>query len=174
MFTQFDEELARSAQVGVLVHQAIGELAAQTRRPSPILLMAAADRSLSQFGRNEARAHRQRVAGAVGAYFWHLLPPDRFTFLGAELRLGPGRTDLVWGGEGEVLVDEVKTGAAQLLTSPGTLEQVHGYLACGISVWGGSFLGVRLLSTTDPRRSLLVRPNGDREPLAGSGLVRCR
>lgn len=164
MFSGIEEEMARSTEVGVLVHRVIGDLAACTRYPSPDVIMAAADRCLSHFRPIEVRAHRQTIAGAVGSYFWHLLPPARFQFLGAELHLGTGRTDLLWGDQsGAVVVDELKTGHVRALSSAATAQQVHKYLAGGSALWGAAFLGVRLLSTASPRQSLMVHPDGHRQ-----------
>ncbi|MGK5111671.1 PD-(D/E)XK nuclease family protein [Geodermatophilus sp. CPCC 205506] len=161
-----DEELARSGQVGVLVHATIGTLAARTRCPSPTDLRAAADRALGAFAPIEARAHRQNVAALSGSYFWHLLPPATWIFAGTELDVGVGRVDLVWRDSGDrVLIDEIKTGSPRELGLARTTAQVRRYLDCATQLWPDRFIGIRLLSLTEPHRSVLVRPDGSRVPL---------
>lgn len=172
MFPQHDEELARSTQVGMLVHRIVAELVTQTRAPSPKMITQAVDSCLSRFRPIEARAHRQNVAGAVGCYFRHLLPPAQFRFYGAELHLGPGRVDLVWADPaGRILVDEIKTGQPGSLRTTRTRDQVGAYRDCGLQVWGEAFLGVRLLCTGSPHSSRFIHADGHAVPLADSDLV---
>jgi hypothetical protein len=167
-----DEELARSSQIGVAVHAAIGALAAVTRCPTTTQLQAAANRALGDFAPIEARAHKQNVASLAGSYFWHLLPPAEFVFAGSELDLGVGRVDLLWrDSDDRLLVDEIKTGSPRELSLARTTAQVTRYLDCATQLWPDQCIGVRLLCLADPRRSVLVRPDGSRAPLPRTAYV---
>ena len=161
-----DEELARSSQIGVAVHAAIGALAAVTRCPTTAQLQAAANRALGDFAPIEAHAHKQNVAALAGSYFWHLLPPAQFVFAGTELDLGAGRVDLLWrDSDDRLLIDEIKAGSPRELSLARTTAQVGRYLDCATRLWPDQCLGVRLLCLVDPHRSVLVRPDGSRAPL---------
>jgi hypothetical protein len=167
-----DEELARSSQIGVAVHAAIGSLAAVTRCPTTTQLQAAANRALGDFAPIEARAHKQNVASLVGSYFWHLLPPAEFLFAGTELDLGAGRVDLLWrDSDDRLLIDEIKAGSPRELSLARTTAQVTRYLDCATRLWPDQCIGVRLLSLADPHRSVLVRPNGSQAPLPRTAYV---
>jgi hypothetical protein len=165
MFTLDDEELQRAGLVGVLAHQCIAELAGTADRPTPRAITAVVDRSLSVFRPIEARAHRQNLAGAIGAYFWHLMLPTSWSFLGSEVHVGGGRVDLLWRHGSSVLVDEVKTGSARQMRLARTSTQIDQYLSTGSEVWGEQFLGVRLLCLSDPGQSLFIHPNAANQPL---------
>ena len=167
-----DEELARSSQIGVAVHAAIGTLAAVTRCPTTSQLQVAANRALGDFAPIEARAHKQNVASLAGSYFWHLLPPAEFVFAGTELDLGAGRVDLLWrDSDDRLLIDEIKAGSPRELSLPRTTAQVTRYLDCATRLWPDQCIGVRLLCLADPHRSVLVRPDGDRAPLPATTYV---
>jgi hypothetical protein len=173
MFTT-DEELARSNDVGRLIHQAIAELATETSYDGfgPATFTAAASRQLGGFRPIEARAHRQNVAAGIAVYFGWLRLPSPWAFVGAELQLGGGRTDLLWRhDDGRLLVDEIKTGNPRRLLLRATREQVERYLALGRQQWGPRFVGVRLLSTADPVTSLFVDADGATSPLHVSEYV---
>lgn len=161
-----DEELARSSQVGVAVHAAIGALAAHTRSPTVAELQRAAHRALGSFAPIEARAHKQNVASLAGSYYWHLLPPATWLFAGSELDVGAGRVDLLWRDDADrLLIDEIKAGSPRELGLARTRAQTGRYLDCATQLWPDQFIGIRLLSLADPHRSVLVRPDGNRVPL---------
>jgi len=161
-----DEELARSREVGGLTHRVLATLAQHTQRPSPDEIKRAISAAMPGYAPIEARAHRQNIASGVFAYFRFLLPPTPWSFLGAEVALGPGRVDLMWQeAGGQVLLDEIKTGSSRQLALTRTLDQITSYLDCARSEFGDSLVGLRLLSTTDPRRSLFIHPGGEHQPL---------
>ena len=163
-----DEELARTDMVGRIIHDIIASFAARGRAvPSATELIAAATRGLAGVGLNEARAHRQNIAGAVAVYFRRLLPPAGWAFRGSELHLGGGRVDLVWAGPGgQILLDEIKTGHPRQLDTSRTREQVHGYVATARRVWPDQLCGLRLLSTAEPSRSVFIDADGFIHPLS--------
>jgi hypothetical protein len=161
-----DEERARPASTGTATHTAIAALAAVTRTPTGPEVTAAINAALPMYSPIEARAHKQKVAGLVAVYFWHLLPPPTWLFAGSEVELGDGRVDLLWRDSADrLLLDEIKTGAPRTLALSTTEQQVQRYLATARDIWGERFLGVRLLSLADWRRSVLVTPDGTRQPL---------
>ena len=173
MFTEDDETLARPREVGELIHRVIGHLAEIDLCPDARAIMTATAEVMARFAPIEARAHRQNVAGGALAFFRHLRPPDGWRFVGRELHVGLGRVDLVWSGPGGlVLVDEVKTGG--WLRRPVVTAQVHRYLDCARSVWPDRFVGLRLLSTADPYRSLFYDPAGRDRALHDTPHVRNR
>ncbi|MBN1093443.1 hypothetical protein JKP75_13245 [Blastococcus sp. TML/M2B] len=167
-----DEELARSSQVGVLVHATIGTLAARTRTPTAAELRIAADRAMHMFAPIEARAHRQNIASLTGSYFWHLLPPPGWLFAGTELDVGVGRIDLLWRDRDDrVLIDEIKAGSPRGISLARTSAQVTRYGDCATRLWPDQFIGIRLLSLTEPHRSVFVRSDGGRMPLFHTDVV---
>lgn len=168
-----DHTKARSPQVGMLIHEAIGTIASQTLAPSSGQHMAMADQCVSRFPKIEGRAHRQNIAAATSAYFTWLLPPATWLFHGAEVHLGHGRLDLLWVDFNDrILIDEVKSGHSRNLHLSRTQAQVDGYRACAVATWGTRFVGIRLLCTADPRASLLITPDGTPEPLFSTPFVR--
>jgi hypothetical protein len=173
MLHTHDEEMSRAPQVGALIHTAIGRIAAETLQPTAERMHTVANSMLDQFPQIEGRAHRQNIVAGIAAYFRCLLPPPEWAFHGAEVHLGEGRIDLLWSNfSDEILIDEVKTGNIRTLDLLSTKDQLERYLQCAHTVWADSFVGIRLLSTSDPRASVFVSPAGVRSPLVGSGLVR--
>lgn len=173
--TQQEETMARSMTVGTLTHQAIARIAAMTLQPSQDLITKEANAELTAFRPIEMRAHRQNIAGAVSAYFWHLLPPPHWLFMGSEVHLGLGRIDLLWlHSDGWWLVDEVKVGHGTGLGTRETTEQVDKYSAAGTDMWGNDFAGVRVLTTGDPSRSIFAAPDQPWMALSSTPFVRTR
>jgi hypothetical protein len=169
-----DEELARTDIVGRIIHNTIASFAARGRAmPTPTELIAVATSRLAGVGLNEARAHRQNIAGAVAVYFRQLLPPAGWKFRGSEMHLGDGRVDLVWAGPGRrILLDEIKTGHPRQLETSRTRDQVHGYLATARGIWPDRLHGLRLLSTAEPGRSVFIDAHGFIRPLSAVTEVR--
>jgi hypothetical protein len=167
MFVNLDDGTkARSATVGALAHEGIARLLARGIDPTPHQVRQLVGELASQFPRMEGRAHRQKLTASISSYFWHLLPPKEFIFHGAEVDLGTGRPDLLWVDfQGAVLLDEVKTGNHRALETSDTYDQVEKYREIAVSAWGQQFLGIRLLSTSAPRKSLYVTADGARMPL---------
>lgn len=169
----YDETMARAPQVGALIHEAIGLLAAESMNPSPARILRVADACVDRFPQIEGRAHRQNIAAGAAAYFAHLLPPASWLFHGTELHLGHGRLDLVWtNARDEILIDEAKTGHSRTLHLQRTRDQVETYRACAVDTWGSAFLGVRLLSTSDPYASVFIAADGSELPLFATSFVR--
>lgn len=172
---QQDETMARSMTVGTLTHSAIARVAAVTLEPTQDLISKEANRGLAGFRPIEKRAHRQNIAGAISAYFWHLLPPANWLFMGSELHLGLGRIDLLWHhSDGWWLVDELKVGHGTELRNNETVAQVQKYSTSGIAMWGADFAGVRILATGDPSRSVFVGPGQQWMALSYTPFVRTR
>lgn len=167
-----DGTKSRSGTVGALAHEGIARFLRNGIEPTSEQVRQLAEELVSPFAQIEGRAHRQRLIGAISSYFWHHLPPREFLFHGAETDLGSGRPDLLWANfRGGVLLDEVKTGNHQTLRTRATIEQVEKYREIAFHAWGDRFLGIRLLSTSAPRRSLFVRADGSTAPLASTPLL---
>jgi hypothetical protein len=174
---QLDEELARHALLGTLVHRAIAELLQTTRAGTlsdPLTYrsaLTAADRVLAAVPSIEARAHRQRIAAAIYTYLTWLIPPAPWLLSTTELPIGVNRVDLAWADPaGRILIDEVKTGRLGIgLTATGL--QITEYLKAGSHQFGDAFLGIRVVSTGDPTRSWLQPPRGRPVPLARTGYL---
>lgn len=161
MIDAHDEGLARADRVGTAVHHCIASLASMTRHPTLEQVKAVAETTLTGFRPVEARAHRQNIRGPIHAYFWHLLPPSSFLFAGHEVQLGHGRIDLLWRSmTHRLLLDEVKTGLPERVELSAVRQQCETYLAGAHSQWGRGVLGLRLLSTSDVRRSMFLGPDG--------------
>ncbi|MGZ6771749.1 MAG: PD-(D/E)XK nuclease family protein [Mycobacteriaceae bacterium] len=173
-----DEELARSAWVGTLAHRLIAELLAHPKSETEATAERLTARHRAQLAdhllgehRIENRAHRQTLLAAADNYFRYLLPPGDWTFVASERPLPPGRVDLLWAtANGDLLVDEIKTGRFDTSTSA-TVQQCHGYAEAAVKHFGSSFMGIRVISVRDPPTSWLLRPDGQRQPLSGSGLL---
>ena len=152
-----NETLARHRQMGTVCHRVVTTLVARTRTPDVPTILRAVNQALPHLQPNEGRAHKQNVAGAVRTYFTRLLPPTSWDFHGAEVHLGRGRIDLLWQGPtGRLLIDELKTGHADLFFSSSNLTQARGYLHTGRALYGPRLAGLRLLSLSHPGQSLLM------------------
>ncbi len=156
------------AEVGVRVHQLIGQVAREGRHVSVEEVFTAAGRLVRAQPFSEIyKAGPQRVT-CLTVIGLAMSPPPEWTFLGSELPAGDGRLDLAWsapmggGGDlvaGSILIDEIKVASyAAQLDDNRTLNQVHRYLDFGVATYGTRFVGVRLLALSAPRRSLLWRP----------------
>ncbi len=151
---EWDEELARSADLGAMAHLAIATIARDGAGPTLEAQAKAVDRLLIGVRPVEKRAHRQNLRAAVMSYFSHLALPAHWQFVAAESRLGRGRVDLLWRHtDGRVLIDEVKVGHHRHLAASSVRSQVLEYVASGRDLWGPRFLGCRLLSTHNPASS---------------------
>jgi hypothetical protein len=161
-----DEELARNGETGRLIHQVIATLAADATPPTPERIKRAVSAALPGYAPIEARAHRQNITSGVFVYFRYLVAPAGWRFLGSEMSLGLGRVDLVWRDDrGLTLLDEIKTGSSRQLELSRTHRQISMYLDCARQEFGDRLAGLRVLSTSDPRRSLFVHPDGEHSPL---------
>jgi hypothetical protein len=155
------------AEVGVKVHQLVGDFLEQGQRPDVETVFIAAGRLVRAQPFSETyRAGPQRVT-CLTVIGLAMSPPPEWTFMGREIPAGDGRLDLAWSAparEGEigtasVLIDEIKVaGYAAQLENNRTIDQVRRYLDFGVATYGASFVGVRLLALSAPRRSLLWRP----------------
>lgn len=162
------------AEVGIRVHQLIGQFARECRHVSVEEVFTAAGRLVRARPFSETyRAGPQRVT-CLTVIGLAMSPPPGWAFLGSELPAGDGRLDLAWsapiddGGPmaGSVLIDEIKVVSyAAQLDDNRTLNQVRRYLDFGVATYGSQFAGVRLLALSAPRRSLLWRPG----PLGAEG-----
>ena len=167
-----DGTKARAGTVGALAHEGIARFLTDGIEPTPEEVRRLAGELVSPFAQVEGRAHRQRLVGAISSYFWHHLPPREFLFHGAEVDLGSGRPDLLWASfRGEVLLDEVKTGNHRTLKTRATTEQVERYREIACHAWGDQFLGIRLLSTSTPGKSLFVSADGSVTQLASTSFL---
>jgi hypothetical protein len=155
-------------QVGREAHQLIQRLLDEDNRsPSNQEILAAA----AAVGKGlppTTRAHlRARCAVAAAGYFDRFVLDQPWQVEGAEICLGASRLDLLWRHpDGRLLADELKTGRLlQPLWQRDALEQAARHASGGERRWGAQFLGVRLLWTQAPERSLLVRANGHTQTL---------
>lgn len=170
-----DETLIRAPLTGAAIHRVIAALAPETRQPTLAQIQAEINAELHRFRPIEARAHRQNIAGCVQRYFLRCLPPVDFSFVNAEHDLGVGRADLVWvDGAQYVLVDEIKSGHPRSLHLAQTQEQCDRYRLAGLAAWSDRFIGIRLLSVTDPEASLFCGPDGARSPLISTEYLESR
>lgn len=172
MFVNLDDEtLSRSSRVGILAHRGIAQLLSAGTLPDPREILDLAKLLVAEFPEIESRAHAQLVAGAISSYFSNHLPPSNWMFAGHELQLGNGRIDLLWTTFGDLkLLDEVKTGASRKLFLSKTGDQLDRYREAAVAAWGPDFVGIRLISTIDPRKSRLIRPDGSSSPLTSTSL----
>lgn len=116
-------------------------------------------------------AQRVRALALTSACkYMHWLMPTSAEFIGAEVRLTTGRVDLMWLlPDGSIFMDELKT--SRYLDEAAAVTQAARYATAGVDMFGDGFVGVRVISTTQQRRSLLVTPDLAVKPLAGSELA---
>lgn len=168
-----DETLSRSSEVGVLAHRGIGQLLTAGAPPDSSVILEVAKSLVSEFPQIESRAHAQLVAGAISSYFTNHLPSGNWMFAGHELQLGSGRIDLLWTTFNDrKMLDEIKTGASRKLLLTRTRDQMERYREAAVAAWGPDFVGIRLISTTDPRKSRLIRPDGSNCSLASASFLK--
>lgn len=157
------------SEVGQRVHTLVGSFAADDlRRPGPAQVLTETGKLLrAQPLTCARRAGRQRVACLTASYFTWFVPPDGWTFLGAERPADGGRVDLAWqSADGAVLFDEVTLGThVDALLDSETSAQVERYLRAGAEEFGDRFTGVRLLGLASPRSSLHLVTLDEFEPL---------
>jgi len=154
------------ARLGRLAHDAIGRVLTRTRTPDPQLLVDVVKKVVGPTPTLRGAGVRQQVAGLAAQYFWHLALPASWRFVGAEYAIGRRRLDLLHRDTGgAVLLDEVKAGHVRQLGVERTREQIDRYVDCAVALWRDRFLGIRLLSLSDPDRSVFVDPDGTHRPL---------
>jgi len=161
-------ELVKGERLGVSVHALVGEcLHDGLRHPSPVELLTRAGRhALTVDSRNVHRqAAKQALLTTAAVYFRWFTPPDEWEFLGTEVKAGGCRFDLVWQTAGQVVVDEIKSGAMAVPGRGGFEPQVARLIKGGATKYGDAFVGVRVIILAAPALSYLARPGGDREAL---------
>lgn len=160
------------ATAGTIAHAVIAELL--TTGPTNDGNIDAADRlvrdACHSLGRSlNAKRIRALALTSVCKYL-SLLRPTMAEFIGAEVVLNTGRADLVWLlADGDVFIDEIKT--ARFLDAEAAVAQAARYATAGVDMFGDGFAGVRVISTTQERRSLLVSPTLAAVPLTDSALA---
>lgn len=161
-------DLAKGERLGVSVHALVGEcLQDGLRHPTPVELLTRAGRyALTVDSRNVHRqAAKQALLTTAAVYFRWFTPPDEWGFLGTEITARGCRFDLVWQTAGQVVVDEIKSGAMGVPGRGGFEPQVARLIQGGATKYGDAFVGVRVIILAAPALSYLARPGGDREPL---------
>ncbi len=156
----------RATTAGIAAHAVVAEALSAGTVPSGTQLLKMARRHLVDVPGPARLGLAQQVATCVSRYLRFERPPGPWRFIGAEIRLGSGRVDLVWAApDGRVLIDELKTGSGFILTSSVTQQLVR-YAADGRDVYGHAFAGVRCVLPFAPDRSLFVDASGRCTPLA--------
>lgn len=161
-----DWDGSNHARLGRMTHDAIGRVLGRTRTPDHQLLLDVVKEVVGPSPPLRGAGIRQQVVGLVAQYFWHLLPPEPWRFVGSEYAIGRGRLDLLHrDAGGAVLLDEVKAGHVRQLGVERTREQIDRYVDCAVALWRDRFVGVRILSLSDPDRSVFVDPERALTPL---------
>lgn len=161
-------KVSRSSQIedsrsGTVTHALICEIVSGqlTRNPAVVRHRAfALFPDTMQQGRRISLA--QRAATGACSFVVRHVPGDDWTAEAAELDTGTGRLDLVWRHEGgAVVIDEIKTGAATLI-SDSVLDQLERHRRAGMRLWGSAFVGVRCLPIQNPHRAVFLTSAGKR------------
>jgi len=155
--------------MGVEVHRLLGDLFRKgVRRPSPVELrrFVANHPLVNRPEISYRQTARQRLLIPTAIYLRLFAPSDEWEFVGAEVKLGRRRADLVWQSAQGILIDEVKAGAAAARFERDALaEQVKSLVQHGTDAYGDAFLGVRAIVLASPRTSYLARPDGSSRPI---------
>lgn len=143
-------------EVGRRVHRVIAHLAVagDAATPDEILDVVREMWRRDPVGGSVASSARLRCSTAASVYL-HRFMPQGWELVGHEVALDGAVADLVWRSAGAVLVDEVKTGEANL-DQPKVADQVRRLAGGGAAMWGERFVGVRLVPLGAPRRSTVV------------------
>ena len=154
---------AEDSRSGTVTHALICEIVSgQLTRNPPVVRARAFELfpATMQQGRRVSLA--QRAATGACSYVLRHLPGEEWAAEAEELDTGTGRLDLVWRHErGAVVIDEIKTGAAALI-SESVLGQLERHRLAGIRLWGSAFVGVRCLPIQNPHRALFITASGQR------------
>lgn len=143
-------------EVGRRVHRVIAHLAAagDAATPDEILDVVREMWRRDPVGGSVASSARLRCSTAASVYL-HRFMPRGWELLGHEVVLEEAVADLVWCTPDAVVIDEVKTGEANL-DQPKVADQARRLAAGGRARWGDRFVGVRLLPLGAPRRASVV------------------
>ncbi len=108
-------------------------------------------------------AVEQSMTMSIVSYLAFHRLPSPWRLVGAEVRLGRARFDLMWRSDhsGCVCVDELKSRTDPTCLAPRTRAQCLMYLVEGRAAFGDRFVGVRLISLADHRDAKLVRCASD-------------
>ncbi len=154
-------------KMGQAAHQVIAEVLEAGRRKADFKeLQAVVSRHPSSAGAIVYRqSARQRLVSAAQAYFKFCLPPDSWTFVGAEVSGPSCRFDLVWlDPEGSYWADELKTGRTADRTGRVALaEQVERERVGGLAMYGEGFGGIRVCIVVAPKKSHCILADGSKD-----------
>ena len=160
------------AAAGTIAHQVIGDLL--TTDAQQVLSVTEVDRMVEHQCRSLGRSLNARRARALAltsaCKYLSLLRPTRAEFIGAEVTLTVGeQPHQVCPPVGDVFIDELKT--ARYLDETSAVMQATRYAQAGADIFGDGFAGVRVVTTTQERRSLLITPDLNVLPLADTPLA---
>jgi hypothetical protein len=146
-------------QVGVTVHQIIGELlVSDIDLQDPRAIHGYVLKRVRSFSISHTQSRRQRVSTSVASYFARFRRDDDWQFLGAEVNVDDVRLDLLWiHRDGRIQADEVKTGVGAVFAKERSLRiQIESQVRAGRTVFGTTFEGVRAVLLSRPGESFLA------------------
>lgn len=154
---------------GRIAHIVVTEAVTAPERPE----IAALQRRVSQLCRDmgaSMNARRTYINALTSATkYLTRLRPTCAHLLHSEETIDGARPDLVWQlPSGAVMFDELKTG--RYVTAERVADQARAHVEAGWAEFGCAFVGVRVISTSSPARSLLFTPDGQHHELANTWL----
>lgn len=151
-------------QIGTLSHQVITDLAHEgARQPTPKqVLCAVGAHQAVRANTGRSGGVRQQVVCDVSIYFRLFGPAPDWRLTLPTVRWKNAIPDLVWEhADGQVLIDEIKTGRLDRLALRDTIEQARRLLAAGSREFGEQLLAVRVCSLAAPSESFFLLPDGN-------------
>lgn len=154
-------------RVGDRAHRTVGEVLRRglpEQRHDRVLLIVKSARDVLAAHPVDYRPRETLfdVTTAAGVYISRFLPEEPWEFLGAEVRCGNCRFDLVFEHPRYgVLIDELKIGRTRV-DDVAVHDQLMRYLAAGTDQWHDRFAGVRLCAVYEPAESRLFEPTRNR------------
>ena len=143
-----------------LVHTLAAQIATSEVRPTPAMLKAAVARMVSGTAWSGYRSGRQRLASLGAVYLNWFLPTSDYCFAQVPSEVRPVlRFD---APDGTWFVDELVTSGYE----DGLAARVREIMAMG----DDNFVGIRLITLSNPSASTVVTPDGQRHRLSEMAL----
>lgn len=149
---------------GQALHDMLGDLLLDTvpvSSAADLMVWVARRSELYDLPQNLRSRMRNRLVASLSVYLRHFVLREPWRLIGVDVRAPGAQMDLVWDlPGGEVLVDELKSGAIKAATLRALEVQVGRQLLAGRKLYGASFYGVRTVLLAAPGDSRVFEADG--------------